>query len=80
MARLAPGQVWRIGPRYVGAGQYAHDNGTGDVVRLIRPLEGGADWYVTRELFGPLEAAAWDWIMNESRLGERLEARGEVRT
>lgn len=72
MTRFASGQVWRIGPRYVGSGQYAHDNGTGDVVRLLRPLPGGPDWYATRDLDGG-DAAHWDWIVYEGRLVARLE-------
>ena len=65
--KLKPGQVWRIGPRYVGGGQYVHDNGTGEVVRLMRPMSDGVNWYVTKDLHGG-ENAEWDWMMHESRL------------
>ena len=65
---FAPGQVFRMGPRYMGSGTYAVDNGCGDLVRLIRPMKDGFDWYVTRDLESPLSDVDWDSMVHVGRL------------
>lgn len=66
---FAPGQVWIVGPRYVGGGAYASDNGTGLAVRLVRRCAGSPDWWCTLDLSsGSLDVCDCDWCFNESRL------------
>lgn len=75
MVRLCA-RVWArvIGARYVGSGAYAHDNGTGGVVRLLSKLPSPPDdWKVTLDLEATGNDTHWDWIVSESRLGKLLK-------
>lgn len=73
---LRPGLVVRLAPRYNGNGTYAHDNGAGEILRLIRPLKDGLNWYVTDDLQSPLEQCRWTYMVHVSRLGESEEING----
>jgi hypothetical protein len=65
---LKPGQVFIMSPRYDGGGRYAADNGFGQLIRLMRPMKDGLDWYVTRNLDDELEDCSWDYIVSEGRI------------
>jgi hypothetical protein len=65
---LKPGMVVRLAPRYDGGGTYVHNNGAGELLRLIRPMTDGADWYVTADLDSPLESAQWSYVVHVDRL------------
>lgn len=65
---LVQGLVITLADRYDGNGLYKHDNGAGEALRLLRPMSDGNDWYVSRDLTGPIETAQWDYIVHVSRL------------
>lgn len=65
---LKAGLIIRLAPRYDGSGRYAHDNGAGQTLRLIRPMTDGMDWYCTADLFSVITDCAWDAIVHVSRL------------
>lgn len=66
---LTPGLIVKLAPRYNGSGTYAHDNGTGEFLRLIRPMSDNLDWYVTDDFESPLDKCQWTYIVHVSRLG-----------
>ncbi len=73
---LRPGLVVRLAPRYTGNGTYTADNGAGEILRLIRPMKDGHDWYVTDDLHSPLEQCDWTYMVHVSRLERSEEING----
>lgn len=65
---LVQGLIVKLAPRYNGNGTYAHDNGTGEALRLLRPMGDGNDWYCSDDLTSPVAYAKWSCIVHVSRL------------
>lgn len=65
---LVQGLIIKLAPRYNGNGTYANDNGTGEALRLLRPMSDGNDWYCSDDLTSPVYDAKWSCIVHVSRL------------